>query len=68
MTRKKFIKTLMAIGCQRNDAVLYAQLVVGTGKSYECAWTAVYTDAMKKLKLLYEAAAKIEERGSRDGD
>lgn len=38
MTRKKFVKKLMACGLQRDDAVLFAQIVNHFGDSYGPIW------------------------------
>ena len=38
MTRKKFIKTLMAHKVQKYDAVRTAELVGASGASYEQMW------------------------------
>lgn len=45
MTRKKFIKTLMAHKVQRDDAVGTAELVGAFGASYEQMWNALSSAA-----------------------
>lgn len=53
MTRKKFIKTLMAHKCQRDDAVHIAEIVSAAGASYETGWNvllhAAQVRAMRKM-------------------
>ena len=45
MTRKRFIKTLMAHKVQRDDAVRTAELVGASGASYEQMWRALISAA-----------------------
>lgn len=48
MTRKKFIKKIMAYEIQRNTAVFIADLVRAFGDSYEAVWKAVYFGAVDR--------------------
>lgn len=50
MTRKKFIKTLMAHKVQKYDAVRAAELIGATGASYEQMWR-VLSSAAKLLAV-----------------
>lgn len=55
MTRKKFIKTLMAHKVQKYDAVRIAELVNVSGESYETMWKVFYAEAMNRaLKKMME--------------
>lgn len=53
MTRKKFIKTLMAHKVQKYDAVRTAELIGASGASYEQMWrilsTAAKLSAVEKI-------------------
>lgn len=50
MTRKKFIKTLMAHKVQKYDAMMAAELVGASGASYEQMWR-VLSSASKLLAI-----------------
>lgn len=57
MTRKKFVKKIMAHKIQRNKAVFIADLVRALGESYETVWKAVYFEAVDRAakKMMEDA-------------
>lgn len=48
MTRKKFVKKIMAHKIQRNDAERIAELVNASGESYETMWNVFNVEAMNR--------------------
>lgn len=55
MTRKKFIKTLMAHKVQRDDAVRIAELVNVSGERYETMWNVfLHTAEVRALRKMNE--------------
>lgn len=55
MTRKKFVKKIMAHKIQRNNAVFIADIVRAFGGSYETMWKVVH------VKTVDRAAKKMME-------